>query len=156
MYFIFRRQPLKGLYKVYFLSTALLIRLPSWLITSAPPFLRPRRTWTFKRTVLVELMRAFVGTFFVTHPPVSPGIDPYEIVASGQADALGFVWVDAIEGDKVVGDIKEMAELNGVAPKQMYGYWFTREGYEGKADAPAGNDEKTVLHFHGKCLITVY
>lgn len=98
----------------------------------------------------MKLMRAFVGTFFVTHMPQFPGSDPYAIVASGEADKVGFVWVDPIEESKVVGEVKDIAEVNGVAPKQMFGYWFKREGYEGQVDAPAGPEEKTVLHFHGQ------
>jgi len=85
MSYALRHQPLKGLYLTYQLLTTLLVRFPVWVLLSLPRLddhypqliitrvisdylisvaspLRPRKTWSFKRSVLVRLLRQFAKT----------------------------------------------------------------------------------------------
>lgn len=150
--FEFRHQPVKT---IYFLVTALgvvCIRLPFWVIRGIVPSLRPRRSWTLGRTVIISAMHALVDTWYAAGIPSFPGQNPEDIVKSGKVDELGFSWVSPIESDLIVGDISEMARLNSVSPQRTYGYWYTAPSFGGKFDRAAEKDEKVVLHFQGESM----
>ncbi|KZT03149.1 alpha/beta-hydrolase [Laetiporus sulphureus 93-53] len=147
--FAFRHEPLKSLYKLYAYVATICVRLPYANITSRIQALRPRRTWSARRAYILPLLRARIEDWFATGLPLSPGHDPEEIVASGQADALGFVWVPAIDPGLIVGEVSEMAELNGVKPKKTHGYWLKSQKVTGKGDYKADEGEKVVMYFHG-------
>jgi hypothetical protein len=51
--FPFRRQPLKGLYRLYRFIT-LLVALPAWTVKYALRGWRPRRSWTFRQAISVS------------------------------------------------------------------------------------------------------
>ena len=57
MPYAFRNQPLKGLYLTYQLLSTLLIRFPIWVLLGLPRALRPRKTWDFKRSLMVNVIR---------------------------------------------------------------------------------------------------
>jgi hypothetical protein len=47
---------MKGLYLAYQIPATLFFWLPSWIIISTPPALRPRRSWTLSQCVGVRLV----------------------------------------------------------------------------------------------------
>ena len=52
----FRHHPLKLLYLAFELTTALLFRLPFWVLSNVPRALRPRQSWSLKKSVLVRAL----------------------------------------------------------------------------------------------------
>jgi hypothetical protein len=50
-----RKQPVKSIFIVYYILSALLVRIPLWTIIGLIPALRPRRSWTVSRVVIVRL-----------------------------------------------------------------------------------------------------
>jgi hypothetical protein len=147
MAFRFKNQPQKLLYILYSIITILAIRLPYWILVSVIPACRPRRSWSFSRSVAMKFMQASVPIMFNAgvFPPVS---DPLKDEAS--ADALGFVWVDPINEQLVVGEIAAMAKTNNVAPARVYGYWYGKRGRDGKHGQQAAAGEKVLYHIHGE------
>jgi hypothetical protein len=55
----FRRHPLKGLYLTYELITTLFFRLPSWILGNVPRGLRPRQSWSLRKSVLIRALDRF-------------------------------------------------------------------------------------------------
>jgi len=55
----FRRQPLKGLYLAFEIITTLFFRLPSWILGNLPRELRPRPSWSLKKSVLIRALGRF-------------------------------------------------------------------------------------------------
>lgn len=55
----FRRHPLKGLYLSFELLTTLFFRLPSWVIGNVPRELRPRQSWSLRKSVLIRAIDRF-------------------------------------------------------------------------------------------------
>ena len=68
----------------------------------------------------------------------------------GERKKLGFEWVEMLEEGLIVGEVKEVAEKQGVKGERRGGYWYQREGVEGEKDRKAESGEKVLLHFHGK------
>ncbi len=54
--FEYKDEPWRSLYLTYDTLTTLLLRKPFWWLISLPPFLRPRPSWTWKRSVIVREM----------------------------------------------------------------------------------------------------
>ena len=54
MVFEYRNQPWRGIYLGY-QSVLTVFRIPVWILLSVPKALRPRRSWTFKKTILMRL-----------------------------------------------------------------------------------------------------
>ena len=50
-------QPFKTVYLIIEGLTTILIRLPIWVVLALPKSNRPKRTWTFKRTMLHRFLR---------------------------------------------------------------------------------------------------
>lgn len=69
------------------------------------------------------------------------------------ADTLGFVWVDAIDDQLLLGEIAEMAKSNQVVPERRWGYWSGIRGSDGKWGQRATSGEKVLYHCHGEFLV---
>ncbi len=69
MAFIFRNQPWKSLYILYFGITTLVLRLPVWVVLS---LYKPTRMWSVRRTIYFKTIREYIDTFFVTGFPSPP------------------------------------------------------------------------------------
>ncbi|KAH9972217.1 hypothetical protein BJV74DRAFT_211182 [Russula compacta] len=78
-----RRHPLKGLYLTFELTTTLLFRLPSWVLGNVPRELRPRASWSLKKSILIRALdrlnivlgRTDSLQFFGDHLTVTAGPD---------------------------------------------------------------------------------
>jgi len=143
MAFAFRNQPLKAVYMAISLLL-LLVKLPVYAIVYVFPQARPRRSWSTGRSLIVLVYREVVNIMYNTAPFL-----PYPPKSfSGNAEAFGFVWVDAAP-ELVTGEICELAKRNGVSAERSCGFWFGPKGSNGKAGQQASADEKVVYHFHG-------
>ncbi|OCH88430.1 alpha/beta-hydrolase [Obba rivulosa] len=143
MPFAFRHQPLKAIYLTVSILY-LLVCLPIWTIMGMIPGLRPRRSWTLKRTLIVKAMRTGLGIMFNTSliNPVSP--DTY----AASAETSGFVWVDPAPA-LVVGEIQDMAQINDVQAQKACGFWYGPRGPNSAVGQRASKDEKIIYHMHG-------
>ncbi|KAK0459245.1 alpha/beta-hydrolase [Desarmillaria tabescens] len=141
MAFRFRNQPWKSLYILYFGLTTLVLRLPVWVLLS---LYKSTRTWSVRRTIYFKVIREYIGRFFVTgfpSPPVSHcGYTCSQIEACPQL---------------VVGEIKEIARVNGVQSETTTGFWYTQNNFEGPVDRMARDDETIVYHIHGLLVLTI-
>ncbi|KAJ7589183.1 alpha/beta-hydrolase [Mycena floridula] len=144
--FTFRRQPFKAFYLTYLILTGLLIRFPFWTFKAAIPALRPRRDWSFSRALILPALRAFVTSFFAIGFPISIGQNPEEIAVLPTATEVGFIWVEPLKNEQIVGELKELAWKNNVEALKTSGYWFPAPSQpEAKT---ATNGEKVILHLH--------
>ncbi|KAJ4470110.1 alpha/beta-hydrolase [Lentinula aciculospora] len=145
--FEYRHQPLGTLFILYTIAWTL-ARIPYWILTSFSPSRRGRPTWSITRVLTIRILRTFIGVCFATSLPNS-----YEPEKGEKTkEKTGFVWVDPIpkeKGSVVVGEIGEMARVNGVEPVRVSGYWYGRRGVGGEVGQQAGAEEKVMIHFHG-------
>ena len=142
---ILNYQPLKGLYLVYFASSLVFVKAPFWLVRYLSPSLRPRPTWTLKRAMIV---RAFQELFSMKVQPKRKKRDPLaEVPDSSLVDAK-FVWVEPVPDELFTGEIRRVAEITGMKPAKIAGYWLLKKGstWTGPKANPG---EKIVLHMHG-------
>lgn len=154
--FAFRNQPLKFLYLAFWIPSLLFLRLPYWAAIASIPALRPRRSWTFRRTLTVRFSDAYLRMLWAIGLASKPAPSPSPI-ADGATDASdasrgdpGLVWVDAVGEDMLHGDVASAAKLNNVSPAKVYGYWYGELGQDGRPGQRAGKDEKVLLHFRGE------
>ncbi len=141
MAFIFRNQPWKSLYILYFGITTLVLRLPIWVVLS---LYKPTRMWSVRRTIYFKAIREYIDTFFVTGFP-SPPISRCDYTCSP---------IEACP-QLVVGEIKEIARVNDVQSESTTGFWYTQNLFEGPMDRMAGDDETIIYHIHGLLALTI-
>ncbi|KAI0340622.1 alpha/beta-hydrolase [Trametopsis cervina] len=142
MAFTFRRQPFRAFYFFTNLTLLLFIRLPFWSLLYVLPSLRPRKTWSWKRSIIVQALRAFIDTLYATALPAAPVPD------ESTARKDGLVWVDATP-ELVVGEVKQFAETNAVEAVKVAGYWYGARDADGQVGQKATPGEKVVYHLHG-------
>ncbi|KAJ7217967.1 Alpha/Beta hydrolase protein [Mycena pura] len=140
----YRHQPLKATYLLFELIAAL-VRVPYWALITLPPSWRPQKSWSWKRTLQIRLVRHFsllsakVGSILV-----SPN---HLALVSG----VGYhgVWVEPIESEAVVGKLRVWASAADVAPVRLPGYWLHKLGSTIELEAPLMPGEKIVYALHG-------
>jgi len=149
----FRKEPLRTLYIAYAVFTTLTIRLPYWAITSLPG-LRPRKSWSFQKSLRLKFFTFLVTKFSKVgplgnakspdHRSIPPGLDP-KVVG---------VWVDGIDESLVQGEVKEMAQVADVKPCRIPGYWYHLEGSSSIGGTRSNNPKERVLYMlHGGAYI---
>ncbi|KAJ6587015.1 Alpha/Beta hydrolase protein [Mycena vulgaris] len=140
----FRHQPLKALYLLYELLIAL-VRIPYWALIAIPPAWRPRKSWTWTRTVQVKLVRHITAMANMAGPlMVSPS---YLALVPG----VGFhsVWVEPVALDLVVGKLEMWAAVADVSPVKLPGYWIHKPRSTINLEAPTMPGEKIAYCLHG-------
>jgi hypothetical protein len=147
-YFFLSRQPWKKLYVAYVWGMLLFVRIPIWFLMSLIPWLRPRASWTIKRTLLVKSLQELVPmTFNAAQFKETVRVDPQTYAKN--EEEVGLVWIDAAP-EVIQGDIKKYAKLNRVSVIHVPAYWFgARDTTTGLAGQPAAPNEKVVMNFHG-------
>jgi hypothetical protein len=144
--FAFRNQPLKALYYLVTTPILLLVRLPWWALLSAVPAWRPRKSWTFTRTLIRRFgiygtrQYAYVGFKKPAGDAARDSKDPAK---------TGFAWVEPVSDELVVGEVREMARRNDVKPERVSGYWYGARNKEGKWDYKAEPGERVLYFIHG-------
>ncbi|OSX58473.1 hypothetical protein POSPLADRAFT_1184883 [Postia placenta MAD-698-R-SB12] len=144
-YYAFRRQPFKALYTAGSILALIFVRLPFWAIAYLAPGLRPRRNWSIGRCLIVLICQSYSSMLFATEVPVTQPIDHAPLEENDQ----GFVWIEPVFGSLIVGEIKDMAEVNGVEAVRVGGYWIGPRGRTMRAGEHALQDEKVIYHIHG-------
>ncbi|KAI0822116.1 alpha/beta-hydrolase [Trametes gibbosa] len=151
MPFAYSSPLLKALYLIVAVPIIVFVRLPYWTIISAIPALRPRRSWGMQRALICHVLNAStkmmydIGMFPPGSNPDKDSLNP---------ETTGFVWVDAVPSEFVVGDIAEYAQKNHVTPARTYGYWYGAKDHAGKHGQRAGENERVYYHLHGIVLQT--
>ncbi|KAJ7451008.1 alpha/beta-hydrolase, partial [Mycena galericulata] len=148
MSFPFRKQPWKALYIIYFGVSTLFVRLPFWLVKYAFPSNRPRRSWSLKQTLSVRGLEALVRLIYTKIGLPTPR-DPRTLESVD-----GFVWVDGVGPELVVGRVAATAKINGVAPARICGFWTGDCGADGRYGQAASTGEKVLYMLHGGGYIT--
>ncbi|EMD33262.1 hypothetical protein CERSUDRAFT_126382 [Gelatoporia subvermispora B] len=144
-YFRYAVQPWKGLYIAYFVLFALFIRLPLWGFAAIWPGWRPRRSWSWLRTMRNYMNMSVVEFMQTIGMRLLPDVEEN----ARNADKLGFVWVDPVPGTYVQGEIAQMAKTNGVVPARISGYWHGKRNPEGKFGYLAAPGEKVMYWLRG-------
>ncbi|KAJ7287438.1 Alpha/Beta hydrolase protein [Mycena rebaudengoi] len=140
----FRHQPFKAVYLIYQLVNTF-VRLPFWALAALPRSARPRKSWSWKRTMSVRLMQHLQSISTMVGPlDVSPS---YLALVPG--DGFHGVWVEPVSSDLVVGQLKVYAAVSDVAPVRLPGYWLHSPGSTIDLAAPLMPGEKVVYALHG-------
>lgn len=138
---------MKALYLLYTALSTLILRIPFWALSALPRSNRARASWGVGRAITIAGLRVFVDTVFQIGLPAAE--DPEK--AAQTADKTGFVWIKPTP-DLIVGEVKRLAELNGVDAQRISGYWYGARGSDGNAGQKAGVDEKIIYQLHGRPL----
>ncbi|KAF7344852.1 Abhydrolase-3 domain-containing protein [Mycena venus] len=139
-----RHQPVKAVYLLYELLAAF-VRVPYWALVAIPPVWRPRRSWSWARTMVVNIVRrmdivqARAGDF--TTPP------SYLALVPGKG--YHGVWVDPTPKDYIVGKVAMWAKVSGASPIRLPGYWIHEPNSSIPVQAPHTPGEKVVYALHG-------
>ncbi|KAI0635585.1 alpha/beta-hydrolase [Trametes polyzona] len=145
MVFTFRTQPFKALCLIGG-ALYILARLPFWVLRNLLPSWRPRQSWTLKRSIIVALLDAGTRLIYWTAPLAAV---PLEECAK-DARRLGFVWVEPVPQELVVGEIRQMAEKVGVRAVRTGGFWYGPRGEDGEVGQRAGPEERVMGSSHPK------
>ncbi|KAJ7587208.1 Alpha/Beta hydrolase protein [Mycena floridula] len=139
----YRHQPWRILYLTYQILTTTFIRLPLWTLLAIPRLLRPRQSWTVKRTVFNALARHFNS--------VSVRAGPLSAFPNHLALAKGFdgCWVELLSPEFIVGDLELFASVAQVESVRIPGYWIARDNKKVDAGNPPKPGEKVLYHLHG-------
>ncbi|KAF8888379.1 alpha/beta-hydrolase [Gymnopilus junonius] len=145
MPFVFRTQPLKALYLFFTVFSLLFIQLPFYTIRYAVPSMRPRRSWTLGRSLIIVALQSFINAMYNT-TLMTPS-DPQKSAAEGEK--VGFVSIPAVPSDLVTGEVLDTAKINNVKAVTTGGFWYCPKGQDIKVGQKAEKDEKVIYHFHG-------
>ncbi|EJD03407.1 alpha/beta-hydrolase [Fomitiporia mediterranea MF3/22] len=136
----------------YVFAATLLIRIPCWILVNLLPAWRPRRSWTIRKSVGVNVIRYLfegLGRFGMdclfyrpTHKKLETGRG-----ANG-------VYVGAVP-ELITGQVKEWAEKANVQSVQLPGYWMHKKGLTIPVEQKPSPDEKVVYFLHGGAYITL-
>ncbi|KXN89314.1 Esterase [Leucoagaricus sp. SymC.cos] len=145
MAFTFRIQPFKVLYLLLAVAFLLFIQLPFYTIYYAFPSMRPRRSWSLSRSLIMVALQSFVNTMYNTAPMTPPS--PLEAEAKGES--VGFVTIEPAAAVLVNEDIVEAAKVNNVTAVKTGGFWYAPKDREVTVGQKAAKNEKVIYHFHG-------
>ncbi|KAF8210370.1 alpha/beta-hydrolase [Mycena galopus ATCC 62051] len=140
-----RNQPLKSVFLLYEVLAAF-VRIPYWALLAIPRGLRPRKSWSWSRTVNVQIIRHLTL--------LSQSVGPLRVSPSYLAlvPGIGYhgVWVEPVSSEHIVGKLKVWASAaGGVSPVKLPGYWLHKSGSTIEGEAPLMPGEKIVYALHG-------
>ncbi|GLB37506.1 putative steryl acetyl hydrolase [Lyophyllum shimeji] len=148
MQYPFRRQPLKAAYLTYQVLTTLLLRIPLWVLLAIPRPLRPRASWSVKRTVFVNFVRHFLNISARSGPVI---ILPNHLAITPGENVNG-VWLDPAP-QLVTGKLQTWMHATSVTPSRIPGYWIHRKGSTIEVAAAPKPGEKVLYNLHGGAYI---
>ena len=127
-----------------------LIRLPFWLIYYSWRQNRPRKSWTLRRTINVQILRRLSKFFFelnmVGRRELSLEVPQEELELLNAR----FVWIPELGEEDIVGVVAEHADRARIKSIAIPAYWMLKEGTKWSSEYDkAGEGEKVMLYFHG-------
>ncbi|THV02338.1 alpha/beta-hydrolase [Dendrothele bispora CBS 962.96] len=141
---VLRHQPIKAFYLIFELLATCFVRIPIWTLTAIPRSWRPRRSWSIKRTLLINLARHLFTTVGKTGPfrkiPNHHAITPS---VEGQG-----VWIEPVP-NLITGELQIWADVAKVSAVRIPGYWLSKKGEKIEAGAPPMPAEKVIYALHG-------
>ncbi|KAI0332711.1 alpha/beta-hydrolase [Cubamyces sp. BRFM 1775] len=145
---VLNQQPFKAIYLVYAATSLVFVKLPCWTLWYLRPSARPRRSWTLKRALIVRVLQDLftIGTVVDMRGGPKPAVAA-RLPDSALKDARS-AWVEPIPEELFCGKLRRYAEITGVKPVGIPGYWLLKKGYKWNGHK-AMPGEKTVLHLHG-------
>ncbi|KAJ8496084.1 hypothetical protein ONZ51_g1350 [Trametes cubensis] len=129
---VLNRQPFKSLYLVYVATSLVFVKLPIWTLYYLPRSTRPRRAWSLKRTLIVRTIQTLFATGRTVDmrggakPAVADKLDDADKVLR-DANAKS-AWIEPIPEELFCGELRRYAEITGVAPVRIPGYWMLKKG----------------------------
>ncbi|KAI0051191.1 alpha/beta-hydrolase [Auriscalpium vulgare] len=144
----FRSQPIKGIYLCYEVFSTILVRFPLWIIINLPKTLRPGKSWSLKKAVMVR---------FVAHMGVITGrTDKLRHLGDHLSVLEGLdikhVWVKPIP-ELLNDEITALAKAAHVDDVSIPGYWIDKKNTDIPIGAPPQPDETVVYSMHGGAYI---
>ncbi|KAH9893197.1 alpha/beta-hydrolase [Cubamyces lactineus] len=140
------KQPWTTFYLAYYVAALVFGRWPYWTIKYIPRSNRPRQAWTLTRCLIVKTFQYL----FSCPVDISPGATSPAptIIPDSQLSGAKSNWVEPIPNELFTGEIRRYAEITGVQPVRVPGYWLLKKGYNWTGPK-AKPGEKTLLHLHG-------
>ncbi|PFH50285.1 hypothetical protein AMATHDRAFT_145470 [Amanita thiersii Skay4041] len=148
MYYTLRHQPIKGIYVLGQLLATTFIRIPLWILFAIHPSWRPRKNWTIKRVVWVNIVRWFWNMQTKTGP-ILPTPNHLSITKGRNVNG---VWVAAVQ-HLVTGELASWAEDAKVSSVRVPGYWVHKKGASIGVAATPSKGEKVIYHLHGGAFV---
>ncbi|THH31838.1 hypothetical protein EUX98_g2357 [Antrodiella citrinella] len=146
-----RHEPFRTLYLAVELAVTVFIRLPTWLILFIPKSGRPRPTWTYQQSIMLQVMRLSTALSSIAaragRNPKFP--DHHAIV---QDKGVKGIWIPP-SPDLVVGQVKQWADQGNIKSITIPGYWYDKQGHDLPVGTPARPGEKVVYLLHGGAFI---
>ncbi|KAJ6477597.1 alpha/beta-hydrolase [Mycena sanguinolenta] len=139
-----RCPPLKVLYLLYQLLAALVL-VPFWALLAIPRAWRPRKSWSWGRTMTVKVMRHGV----LVQDKVGLLLPTPNHLALVPGTGYHGVWVEAAPQSCVIGKVAMWASVAGVSPVRLPGYWIHQAGSPIRLETPLMPGEKVVYVLHG-------
>ncbi|KAF8320377.1 alpha/beta-hydrolase [Clavulina sp. PMI_390] len=144
------RQPWKTFYLTFQFSFLFLILTPLRCVMFFLPALRPRPKWTWLQSTFVLLIHDLVP--IATNAGIVQSRKDVRKVDMPSPKRCGRncqgVFLDPLVADDIVGEVKELMIHNDVRPAGVAIYWHG-DGVGTRPIAPAADDEKIIVHFHG-------
>ena len=151
------RQPFKAMYIFGFLATMAFIQLQCWLIYYSWRPNRPRKNWTLRRTINVQIIRNLSKLPFKvgvrSNRDLSLGVPQGELERYNSR----FVWIPELEKEDIVGMIGEYAKRAGVKSMTVPAYWILKDNVKWlPAYEKAQKDEKVIMYIHGGAFMVQF
>ncbi|KAJ6465810.1 Alpha/Beta hydrolase protein [Mycena sanguinolenta] len=139
-----RHPLLKVPYLLYQLLAAV-VRVPFWALLAIPRAWRPRKSWSWGRTVAVKAIRHCV----LIQDKVGPLLPTPNHLALVPGTGYHGVWAEAAPQSCIIGKVAMWASAAGVSPVRLPGYWIHQTGSTVPLEAPLMPGEKIVYVLHG-------
>ncbi|KAF9070641.1 hypothetical protein BDP27DRAFT_1419873 [Rhodocollybia butyracea] len=146
---LLRHQPLKGLYLTFQLFSAVLVRIPLWIVLAIPASWRPRAQWSIKRVVTLKLLRFILAidkNTGIIKTPNHTAITPVDQADPHSPTAL---WITPISDKLIRDELAIWAAAAAISPVQIPGYWLNKKGSHIVMSAPPMPGEKVIYSLHG-------
>lgn len=148
------RQPLKTLYLLSQFCFVLLFRLPLLCFRNVLRSQRPSPNWTWLQSISVTMIRVVVrigtnaGAIQSRKDVTRQDMPSEKEVRKACGSSCKAVWVEPVDEDDIVGEVRNLMIANRVKPAGVAAYWYG----DSIADAPiqkAAPNEKVLVQFHG-------
>ncbi|KAF8590744.1 alpha/beta-hydrolase [Ramaria rubella] len=113
--------------------------------------MRPRPNWSIRKCLFVYTLREMMRLPSIIGLKHSRDLNE-EVPDSTLKDAR-FAWIDGIDDEYILGELREYAKIAGVNAARIPGYWQFRPGKTIRGALQAQEGEKIVYHFHGGGMI---